>query len=94
VRRNTDVLATKPVWFFSSGPIGESATGMHDVPPVGQVRKLMERVGARGHTTFGGRLSPDAQGFPARAMAEKMAGDWRDEETVKLWVKDLTTELG
>jgi menaquinone-dependent protoporphyrinogen oxidase len=30
----------------------------------------MERVGTRGHIILGGRLSPDAKGFPASAMAK------------------------
>jgi len=47
----------------------------------------MERVGARGHITFGGRLSPDAKGFPASAMAKNRAGDWRDPAQVRAWVR-------
>ena len=38
----------------------------------------MERVGALGHATFGGRLPADARDFPASAMAKKHAGDWRN----------------
>jgi hypothetical protein len=38
------------------------------------VKALMAKVGARGHVTFGGRLAPDAQGFPARPMARKQSG--------------------
>ncbi len=53
----------------------------------------MDRVGAVGHTTFGGRLTPDAKGFPASAMAKKMAGDWRDEESVTLWAKAIAASL-
>jgi menaquinone-dependent protoporphyrinogen oxidase len=44
--------------------------------------------------TFGGRLSPDARGFPASAMAKQMSGDWRDEEQVRSWAKEITAELG
>jgi hypothetical protein len=40
-----------------------------------QVAVIMERIGARRHTTFGGRLSADAKGFPAAAMAKKSSGD-------------------
>ena len=31
---------------------------------------MMEKVGAKGHVTFGGRLPADAKGFPASAMAK------------------------
>jgi menaquinone-dependent protoporphyrinogen oxidase len=53
----------------------------------------MERIGARGHVTFGGRLSPDAKGFPASAMAKKNAGDWRDPKQVRAWAHQLASEL-
>jgi menaquinone-dependent protoporphyrinogen oxidase len=64
------------------------------VPPVRQVAKLMERVGARGHTTFGGRLEPDAKGFPANVMAKKRSGDWRDPEQVREFALDVVRSLG
>jgi menaquinone-dependent protoporphyrinogen oxidase len=53
----------------------------------------MERVGARGHVTFGGRLAPDAKGFPASAMAKKNGGDWRDAEQVRAWFHAIAPEL-
>ena len=53
----------------------------------------MGHVGAVAHVTFGGRLTPDAKGFPASAMAKRIAGDWRDEESVTLWAKDIAATL-
>ena len=93
VRGEADTLRDRKVWLFSSGPLSEAAAGADTIQPVGQVRGLMDLVGARGHATFGGRLSPDAKGFPASAMAKKNAGDWRDEESVRQWVKEITTQL-
>ena len=87
VKRHTGELRRRPVFFFSSsGPLDEPAT-KEGIPPLKGVRALMERVGARGHITFGGRLSPDAKGFPARAMAKNRAGDWRDPAQVQAWVR-------
>ena len=86
-----DALRRTKVWLFSSGPLGDAALTPDDVKPVPHVRKAMERVGALGHVTFGGRLTSDATGFPASAMAKKMAGDWRDEESVRLWAKDIAS---
>ena len=54
----------------------------------------MRRVNARDHVTFGGRLAPDAKGFPASAMAKKKAGDWRDPTQVKAWVHGIAAQLG
>ncbi len=82
-RAASGVLRTKPVWFFSSGPIGEESPPPALVGPTGQVESLMESVGARGHRTFGGRLARDVHGFPAAAMAKTMAGDWRDTGEVQ-----------
>jgi len=82
VRRNANVLRGRPVWLIASGPLDDAArTG--ELPPVRHVANLMARVGARGQVTFGGRLEPDAKGFPATAMAKKSAGDWRDPEQVR-----------
>jgi menaquinone-dependent protoporphyrinogen oxidase len=92
VRRHAAELQARPTWFFSSGPLDDSAA-KQDIPPVNGVRNLMLRVGARGHATFGGRLVPDAKGFPASAMAKNHAGDWRDSQQVKAWVHDVAAEL-
>ena len=92
VKRHAAELRQRPVYFFSSGPLDDSATG-GSIPPVKGVKALMERIGARGHVTFGGRLSPDAKGFPASAMAKKRAGDWRDPGQVRDWTRTVASEL-
>jgi menaquinone-dependent protoporphyrinogen oxidase len=89
VRRKAKALRATRVWLFSSGPLGDGAPPASENEPVPQVRRAMDRVGAVGHATFGGRLTPDAKGFPASAMAKKLAGDWRDEEAVTLWAKAI-----
>jgi hypothetical protein len=53
----------------------------------------MERVGALGHATFGGRLAADAKGFPASAMAKKRSGDWRDPAQIRAWGADIARAL-
>jgi menaquinone-dependent protoporphyrinogen oxidase len=92
VTRHRRELRSRPVWLFSSGPLGD-AEQRPDIPPVRGVAKLMDRVGARGHETFGGRLAPDAPGFFAQAMVKTWAGDWRDPEQVERWVAGIVTEL-
>lgn len=92
VRHHTAQLRKVPVWFFSSGPLDDSAE-RQDIPATNQVGVLAERVGARGHITFGGRLERDVKGFPARAMAERMSGDWRNPEHIRAWAARLATEL-
>ncbi|MGO9828896.1 MAG: flavodoxin domain-containing protein [Myxococcaceae bacterium] len=85
--RQTD-LRKVPVWFFSSGPLDDSATRAA-IPPTRQVEILMERVGAQGHITFGGRLAPDA----ATALAKTHSGDWRDSEKIRAWALTVAEAL-
>ncbi len=92
VRHRERDLRKVPVWFFSSGPLDDSAAQQVIAPPTG-VQVLMERVGAQGHVTFGGRLAPDARGFPASAMAKEHAGDWRDPEHIRRWAGELARAL-
>jgi menaquinone-dependent protoporphyrinogen oxidase len=87
-----DELEVRPVWLFSSGPLDDSAN-TNDIPPTHQVVRLMERIGARGHVVFGGRLEPDAEGFPASAMAKKMSGDWREWHKIREWAKGIAQEI-
>jgi menaquinone-dependent protoporphyrinogen oxidase len=92
VARHIADLRRIPVWLFSSGPLDASADGS-DIPPPSQVAVLMERIGVRGHTTFGGRLSADAKGFPAAAMAKKLSGDWRNPDRIRAWTSELARAL-
>jgi len=92
VSRRAKDLRRVPVWFFSSGPLDDSSE-KRDIPPTAEVSVLMGRVGALGHVTFGGRLAPDARGFPASAMAKKHAGDWRNEALVRAWARGVARAL-
>lgn len=93
VKKHDVELSQRPVWLFSSGPLGDDAEEHPDVPPVDKVAGLMERVGARGHVTFGGVLEPDAKGFIASKMAAHTAGDWRDREAIGAWAKEIVADL-
>jgi menaquinone-dependent protoporphyrinogen oxidase len=91
-KRQSGQLRRLPTYFFSSGPLDDSALSK-EIPPVKGVKALMQRTGARGHVTFGGRLSPDAKGFPASAMAKKQAGDWRDRDHVRRWTQGVAEQI-
>ena len=91
VRRNAAELQQRRVWLFSSGPLDDSAS--HEIRPVAGVAKLMEKVGARGHVTFGGRLAPDARGFIASKMARAHAGDWRDRDAIRAWAASIADSI-
>lgn len=55
ILHHAKALRTRPVWLFSCGPLDLSADE-RILPPTMQVAGLMERVGARSHTMFDGRL--------------------------------------
>lgn len=86
-------LRERPVWLFSSGPIG--------VPPyppdeVHDVRSLMQLTGARSHRVFAGRLEKESLGFGERAMVTAMRaplGDFRDWAAVRAWAEEIADEL-
>jgi menaquinone-dependent protoporphyrinogen oxidase len=92
VSRNMEALRRIPVWLFSSGPLDDSAD-REEIPPAPLVGVLLERVGAQGHTTFGGRLDPDATGFIAASMAKKLSGDWRNPERIRAWAANVADAI-
>jgi menaquinone-dependent protoporphyrinogen oxidase len=85
VRRHTATLKLVPVWFFSSGPLDDSAAA-GDMAPAPSVAKLAREVEVHGHMTFGGYLDKQPRGFIARQMARRNSGDWRDPDQVAEWV--------
>ncbi len=91
-RRFAADLRPIPVWLFSSGPLDRSAEE-REIEPVERVAALMAEIGANGHATFGGKLPADAAGFPARAMARTMAGDYRDFDRIRAWGRDIALDL-
>jgi menaquinone-dependent protoporphyrinogen oxidase len=93
VERHESELRRVPVWMFSSGPLDDSAR-LEAIPPTAAVARLMKRVGARGHVTFGGRLAPDSKGFIARALVQQgHAGDFRDMAAISEWARGIAGEL-
>jgi menaquinone-dependent protoporphyrinogen oxidase len=92
-RRHAKALLGRPVWLFSSGPLDDSAdTG--EIPPVAQVAKVFERLGAVEHVTFGGRLTEEADGFIAKSMVRNgKGGDFRNPERIANWSHTIATRL-
>lgn len=93
LRRNRRTLAERDAWLFQSGPLNDSADrGV--VPLPRRVAALAERIGARGHTTFGGKLDPGARGLIARKMiANGLAGDFRNFDRVRAFAREIARAL-
>ena len=94
VDRNAAALSERPVWIFSSGPVGAPLKPRDppiDVDPVGSL------VGARGHRVFGGRVDRGALGLGERAIlsiARAQEGDFRPWAEIKAWSAQIAAELG
>ena len=91
VHRHRHALRACDVWFFSSGPLDASARD-GAIPPTSDVARLMRRVGARGHMTFGGCRPPGR--VDEGGGAWRPEDDWRDPVHVTEWVGSIADALG
>ncbi|MET7695904.1 flavodoxin domain-containing protein [Streptomyces sp. NPDC005483] len=93
VRRHRRTLAEHPLWLFSSGPLDASAAE-RDIPPVPGLKRAMERLDARGHTTFGGCLQEGAKGrIAGMILRSGKGGDYRDFEAIEAWAGRVADDL-
>ncbi|MFC4505255.1 MULTISPECIES: flavodoxin domain-containing protein [Streptomyces] len=93
VRRNRVLLAERPVWFFSSGPLDASASE-RSIPPVRGVQRAMTRLDVRDHVTFGGCLEDGAKGWVAGMILRSgKGGDFRDFGVIQAWAGGIADAL-
>ncbi len=93
VERNAAALAARPVWLFSSGPVGDPP--MPDEDPV-DVADLAATTGAVEHRVFAGKLDKDELGFGERAMVKAFRapeGDFRDWPEIREWANAIAEAL-
>lgn len=91
VGRHRATLQRLPVWFFSSGPLDDSARS-GALAPVPQVTTLAREIEIRGHMTFGGLLDKRPSGLFGK-FAYGAEGDFRDRRHAAEWVERVATEL-
>lgn len=108
VKRHHDVLSRRPVWLFSSGPLGTDQVDAHgvDVREASRPKEfdeLVPLVHARGTQVFFGAWDPEA---PAVGVVERVvrhmpaaadatpAGDFRDWSAIDAWAGEIARELG
>lgn len=87
-------LAQKPVWLFSSGPLG--AENPQPQEPPTQLEELMQKTQARGHEIFVGKLNRDSLGFGEKLIVKAVKapyGDFRDWEAIRAWARAIAAEL-
>jgi menaquinone-dependent protoporphyrinogen oxidase len=94
VHRSADDLRARPVWLFSSGPLGRDIV---DPADAAEGRKLLDLVGARDHRVFAGKADKQGLGFFERrilAMVKDPYGDHRDWAAIGGWAASVARELG
>jgi menaquinone-dependent protoporphyrinogen oxidase len=99
VYRHEDELRERPVWLFSSGPVGDRAAGAPQPDPreVAAFRRLLR---PRDHVVFPGawdRASADTDrlGLLERTLVARMLpeGDWRDWDAIDRWAGGIADAL-
>ena len=93
VDHHAAALAQRPVWLFSSGPIGDPPRPAEELV---EIAPMMERIGARGHRIFPGRLDPTTLGLVERAVTAALRaphGDYRDFTEIRAWAAEIAAAL-
>jgi menaquinone-dependent protoporphyrinogen oxidase len=105
VRRNQALLATRPVWLFSSGPLGTSATDdrgrdLREVSIPEETAAFKDAIHPRDHRVFFGALDPARLAFTHRLIRTLPAGrtllpegDFRDWADVETWAAGIAHDL-
>jgi menaquinone-dependent protoporphyrinogen oxidase len=93
VDRTGGALADRPVWLFSSGPVGDPPKPEED--PV-DIAEILAATKAREHRVFAGKLDKRQLGFGERAIVVGLRvpeGDFRDWAEIKGWASQIAHSL-
>lgn len=98
VNRSREALTRRPVWLFSSGPVGQPgsklAQGMWK-DPVG-LPAIMKATNAWDHRMFAGKLDPKILSRRHRAellVFRGLEGDFRDWPAIRQWADSIAREF-
>lgn len=87
-------LMERPVWLFSSGPLGDDAAR-----PSGDgadATAAVEATLARGHRVFAGRMSRDDLNLGEKVIASVVhapEGDFRQWDDIRAWATEIAETL-
>ena len=107
--KNSGLLASRPVWLFSSGPVGDKVTdakgrNLLEVSGPKELDELRRLVNPRDHRVFFGALDgaqlTGTMGFFYRmarrseaAKESMLEGDFRDWKAIDDWAQGIATAL-
>jgi menaquinone-dependent protoporphyrinogen oxidase len=104
-RRNRVALAERPLWLFSSGPLGveqvdDEGRDLREVSAPEELPELLETLSPRDHRVFFGALDPRRLSLAHRSLRKLPAGrrilpegDFRDWREVDSWATGIATQL-
>jgi menaquinone-dependent protoporphyrinogen oxidase len=93
LERNAAALVARPVWLFSSGPIGDPPRPEEEPP---DAPAMVASTGAREHRTFAGKIDRDRLSLAERAIVMALrapSGDFRDWDEIRDWSSAIAAEL-
>jgi len=91
--RQAGELVHRPVWLFSSGPVGDPL--QPDEVPV-DAERVRKTIHAFDHHIFAGKLEKKKLSMPERAVVKALRvpeGDYRDWEDVDLWAMSIADSI-
>ncbi len=95
VRRNQAILAQRPVWLFSVGPLGIEFKDAEQQPK--EMAELRKAIGPRDQRIFFGVLDPSRLSFTERMMIRAVhapEGDFRNWPAIDAWTESIARDLG
>jgi menaquinone-dependent protoporphyrinogen oxidase len=94
VHRNQAILAERPVWLFSAGPLGTDFMDTEQQPK--ERAEFQQAIGPREQRIFFGALDPSRLSFAERMLAKALrapVGDFRDWEAIEAWAASIARDL-
>jgi menaquinone-dependent protoporphyrinogen oxidase len=99
VRRFAQTLSERPVWLFSSGPVGDPRRKLVQkmAADPAELPELLTLTNAREHRMFAGKLvGQELSGARQLSLVvfRGLQGDWRDWRAVESWAGEIAVALG
>ena len=98
LRSNQDLLASHPVWLFSSGPTGQGDPNqiMDGWTFPEDLKAVLEKINPKDVILFHGKIDPDRLSSTERMIIKSVkatVGDYRDWLVVRGWVRKIDLDL-